>query len=98
MQIVVGNLQKTETNWATPGSIAGRKQAIEPDISAVPPLEAADTFLMHLRDSPAGPDETARERIHRTILKAARGSAWIPPQELQVCSILECKALQLESG
>ena len=102
MQIVKVNLLKTETSWATRVSIAGRKQAIDLDISAVPPSEAADNFLMHLRDSPAGPDETAREHIHSTIPKAASGSAWIPPQvsddELQVCSIFECEASQSESG
>ena len=88
MQVVKVNLLKTETSWATRLSIAGRKQANDLDISAVPPSEAADNFLMHLRDSPAGLDETAREHIHRTIPKAASGSAWIPPQvsddELQV--------------
>ena len=102
MQVVKVNLLKTETSWATRVSIAGRKQAIDLDISAVPPSEAADNFLMHLRDSPAGPDETAREHIHRTIPKAASGSAWIPPQvsddELQVCSIAECEASQSEYG
>ena len=86
------NLLKTETSWATRVAIAGRKQAIDLDISAVPPSEAANNFLMHLRDSPAGPDETAREHIHRTIPKAASESAWVPPQvsedELQVCSIV----------
>ena len=102
MQVVKVNLLKTETSWATRVSIAGRKQAIDLDISAVPPSEAADNFLMHLRDSPAGPDETAREHIHRTILKAASGSAWVQPQvsddELQVCSIVECEASQSEYG
>ena len=52
------NLLKTETSWATRVAIAGRKQAINLDISAVLPSEAADNFLMHLRDRPAGPDET----------------------------------------
>ena len=102
MQVVKVNLLKTETSWATRVAIAGRKQAIDLDISAVPPSEAADNFLMHLRDSPAGPDETAREHIHRTIPKAASGSAWVPPQvsddELQVCSIVECEASQSEYG
>ena len=86
---------KTDTSWATRITIAGRKQAIDLDISAVRPSEAADNFLLHLRDSPSGPDRTAREHIHRTIPKAASGSAWIPPQvsddELQVCSIVECE-------
>ena len=98
MQIVKVNLLKTETSWSTRAAIAGRKQAIDLDISAVPPWEAADNFLMHLRDSPAGPEESARDHIHRTIPKAASGSAWIPPQvsddELQVCSFFECKASQ----
>ena len=98
MQIVNVNLLKTETSWAIRVSIAGRKQAIDLDISAVPPSEAADNFLLHLRDLPAGPDETAREHIQRTIPKGASGSAWIPPQvsndELQVCFIFECEASQ----
>ena len=88
MQIVKVNLLKTETSWATPVGIAGRKQAIDLDISAVPPSEVADNFLMHLLDSPAGPDVSARENIHRTIPNAASGIAWIPLQlsddELQV--------------
>ena len=46
------NLLKTETSWAIRVAIAGRKQAIDLDISAVPPSEAADNLLMHLRDSP----------------------------------------------
>ena len=96
MQAVKVNLLKTETSCATRVSIAGRKQAIDLDISAVPPSEEADKFLMHLRDSPTGPDETARENIHRTIPKAASRSAWIRQQvsddELQVCSIVECEA------
>ena len=102
MQVVKVNMLKTETSWATRVSIAGRKQAIDPDIFAVPPPEAADNFFMHLRDSPAGPDETAREHIHRTIAKGASGGAWIPAQvsddDLQVCSIVECEALQSEYG
>ena len=92
------NLLKTETSWSTRVAIAGRKQAIDLDISAVPPSEAADNFLMHLRDSPARPAESARDHIHRIIPKAASGSAWIPPQisddELQVCCVLECEASQ----
>ena len=75
MQIVKVNLLKTETSWGTRVEIIGRKQAMDLDISAVPPSEAADNFLMHLRDSPAGPDQSARDRIHRTIPKAASGSA-----------------------
>ena len=102
MQVVKVNLLKTETSRATRVSIAGRKQAIDLNIVAVQPSEAADNFILHLRDSPAGPDETAREHIHRTIPKAASGSAWIPPQvsddELKVCSIVECEASQSESG
>ena len=102
MQIVKVNLLKTETSWATRVSIAGQRQTINLDISAVPRSEAADNFLMHLRHSPARPDETAREHIHRTIQKAASGSAWIPPQvsddEIQVCSIFECEASQSECG
>ena len=102
MQVVKVNLLKTETSWATQVSIAGWKQAIGLNISAVPPSEAADNFLVHLRDSPAGPDETAREHIHRTIPIAASGSAWIPPQvsddELQVCSIVEGEASQSKYG
>ena len=74
------NLLKTETSWATRVEIAGRKQAMDLNISTVPPWEAADNFLMHLRDSLAGSDETAREHIHRTIPEAASGSASIPPQ------------------
>ena len=96
------NLLKRETSWATRVAIAGLKQAIDLDPFAVPPLEAADNFLMHLQDSPAGPDETAREHIRRAILKAASGSAWVPPQVsddgLQVCSIVECEASQSEYG
>ena len=96
------NLLKTETSWATGVAIAGQKQAIDLDIPAVPLSEAADNFLMHLRDSLAGPDETAREHIHRAIPKAASGSAWVPPQvsddELQVCSIVGCEASQSEYG
>ena len=102
MQVVKVNLLKTETSWATRVAIAGRKQAIDLDISAVPPSEAADNFLMHLRVTPAGLDETAREHIHRTIPKAGTGSAWVPPQvcddELQVCSIVKCEASQSEYG
>ena len=98
MQIVKVNLLKTETSWATRVGLAGRKQAIDLDISAVPPSEAADNFLMHSQDSPAVPDESARDHIHRTIPKAASGYAWIPPQvsddELQVCSFFECEASQ----
>ena len=48
MQIVKVQLLNTETSWATRLEIAGRKQAIHLDIYAVPPLEAADNFLMHL--------------------------------------------------
>ena len=95
-------VENEKTSWATRVSITGRKQAIDLDISAVPPSEAADNFLMHLGDSPAGPDETAREHIHRTITKAASGSAWIPRQvskdELQVCSVGECEASHSEYG
>ena len=80
MQIVNVNLFKTETSWATRVAMAGWKQAIDLDISAMPPSEAADNFLMHLWDSPAGPDEFARYHIHRTIPQAASGSACIPPQ------------------
>ena len=58
------NLLKTGTSWATPVAIAGRKLAIDLAISAVPPSDEADNLLMHSRDSPAGPDETAREHIH----------------------------------
>ena len=96
------NLLKTETSSATGVAIVGRKHAIDLDISAVSPSEAAENLLMHLRDSPAGPDETAREQIHRTIPKAASASAWVPPQvsdhELQVCSIVKSEALQSEYG
>ena len=102
MPIVSVNLLKTETSWATRVSIAGWEQAIDLDISAVPPSEVADNFLMHLRDSPAGPDETAIEHIHRTIPEVASGCAWIPRQvsddELQVCSIFKCEASQSKSG
>ena len=97
MQIVKVNLLKTETSWATRVGIVGLKQAIDLDISAVPRSEAADKFLMHLRDSPATPDESAREHIHRTIPKPASGSAWIPPQvsddELQVCFLFRMPGL-----
>ena len=93
MQAVKVNLLKTKTRWSTRIAIAGPGQAIDLNISAVPPSEAVDNFLMHLRDSPAGPDESARDQIHRIIPKAASGSAWIPPQvsddELQVCCVLE---------
>ena len=102
MQIVKVNLLKTETSWATQVSIAGRKQAVDLDISTVPPSEAANKFLMYLRDLRAGPDVTAREHIHQTIPKAASASALIRPQvsddELQVCSIFQCKASQSASG
>ena len=64
MQVVKVNLLKTETSLATRVSIAGQKQAIDLDVSAVPPSEAADNFFMHLQDSPARPDGTARENIH----------------------------------
>ena len=64
MQIVEVNLLKTETSWATRVGIAGRKQAIDLDIYAVSPSEPADNFLMHLRDLPAGSDETAREQLN----------------------------------
>ena len=98
MQIVKVHLLKTETNWSTRVAIAGGKQAIDLDISAVPLSEAADNGFMHLRDLPAGSDESARDHIHRTITKAASASAWIPPlvsdDELQVCCILECEASQ----
>ena len=96
MQIVKVNLLKTETSWATRVAIVGRKHTIDLDISDVPLSEAADNFFMHLRNSPAGPDESAKDHIHRTIPKAASGSAWIPPDvsddELQVCFVLECEA------
>ena len=98
MQIVKVHLLKTETSWATRVAIAGRKQAIHLHISVVLPSEAADNFLMHLRDLPARPDESARDQIHRTIPKAASRSAWIPPHlldnELLVCCCLECEASQ----
>ena len=94
MPIVKVNLVKTETSWSTQVAIAGWKKAIYLDISAVPPSEAPDNFLMHFRDSPAGPDEFARDHIHRTIPKAVSGSALIPPDELQVCRCWECDALQ----
>ena len=97
-QIVKVNLLKTETSWSTRVAIAGRKQAIDLDIFAVRPSKVAGNFLMHLRVSPAGPEASARDRIHRTIQKAASGSAWIRPQisdyELQVCSCVECEASQ----
>ena len=54
MQVVKVNLLKTETSWSTRVAIAGQKQAIDLDISAVPPSEAADNLLLLLRDSPAG--------------------------------------------
>ena len=80
------------TSWSTRVAIADWKQAIDLEISAVPPSEAADTFLMHLQDSPAWPEESARDHIHRTIPRAASGSAWIPPHvsddEVQVGSCL----------
>ena len=96
MQIVNVNLLKKEMSWSPRVAIAGWKQAIDLDISAVPPSEAADNFLMHLRDTPAGPEESARDHIHRTIWKAASGSAWIPLQvssdELKVCFFSEFEA------
>ena len=102
MQAVKVNLLKTETCPATRVSIAGRKLAIDLNISAVPPSEAAENFLMHLRDSLTGPDESAKEHSRGTIPKAASGSAWIPRQvsddELQASSIIECKASQSEYG
>ena len=66
-QIVQVNLLKTETSSAIRVGIAGQKQAINRDISALPPSEAADNFLMHLRDSPAGPDECGSDHIHQNI-------------------------------
>ena len=57
MKVLKVNLLKTETSWSTRVSIAGWKQAIDLDISAVPPSEAPDNFPMHLRDSPAGPQQ-----------------------------------------
>ena len=80
LQVVKVNLLKPKTSWATRVSIASPNQAIDLDISALPPSEAADNFLMHLRDLRAGPEETAREHIHRTIAKAVSGSSGIPPQ------------------
>ena len=80
MKVVKVNQLKTVTSWSTRVAIAGQMQAIDMDISAFPPLEAADNFLMHLRDSPDGPEDSVRDRIHRTIPNAASGSAWIPPQ------------------
>ena len=98
MQIVKVKLLKTETSWSTRVAISSWKQAINLDISAVPRSEAADNFFMHLREPTARPDESARDHIHRTIPKAASGSAWIPPEtshdELQVCCVLECEASQ----
>ena len=102
MQVVKVTLLKTETSWATQVAIAGQKQAIDLDISAVRPSESADNFLMHLRDSQAGPEETGRKHIRCTFLKAASGSVWVPSQvsdnELQVCSIVKCEASQSEYG
>ena len=93
MQTVKVNLLNTQTSWSTQVAIAGRKRAIDLDISALPPSEVAENFLMHLQDSPAAPDKSATDQIHRTIPKAASGSAWIPPQvpddKPQVCCILE---------
>ena len=80
MKVVKVNLLKTETSWSTRVAFAGQKETIDLDIYAVPLSEAADNFLMHLRDSPAGPEESVRDQIHRTIPKAASGSAWIPPR------------------
>ena len=80
MQILKVNVLKTETSMSTRVAIAGRKQVIDLDISAVPPPGAADNLRMHLRDSPAGPQESARDHIHRTIPKAASRGAWILPQ------------------
>lgn len=74
------NLLDTETSWATRVAIAGRKQAVDLDISAVPPSEAADNFLLHLRNAPREPGESDRDWINRTIPNAAEGSAWIPSQ------------------
>ena len=79
MLIVKVNLLKTEMSWATWVAIARGKQSIDLNISAVPSSKAADNFLMHLRDSPAGPDEYARDHSHLTIPKAASGSEWILP-------------------
>ena len=63
MQVVKVNLLKTETSWATRVSIARQKQAIDLNISAVPPSEPADNFLLHLRD--------LMERTFAGILKGA---------------------------
>ena len=48
MQIVKVNLLKTENSWATRVLIASRKQAIDPNISAVPSSEAAENWRMRL--------------------------------------------------
>ena len=89
MKVVKVSPLKTETSSSTRMAIAGPKQAIDLNISAVPPSEAPDSFLMHLRDSPAGPTELLRNHIQGTIIKAASGPAWIPRQvsddELQTC-------------
>ena len=70
MQIVKVTVLKMETSWATWIGIADRKEPIHVDISDMPLSQAADNFLVHLTDWPAGPDESAREHIHRTIPKA----------------------------
>ena len=80
MQVVKVNLLKTETSWSIWVGIADWKQGTDLDISAVPPSEAADNFLMHLRDSPAWPEESARDHIPGTIRKVASESGWLPPQ------------------
>ena len=64
------NLLKTETSWATRASIAGWKQAVDLDISAVPPSEAADNFLMHR--SYNGSPPTCRDE-KRTSSKSRTG-------------------------
>ena len=95
MKVGKVKLLKTETTCYTRVAIARRKQAIDLGISALPLSEAADNFLVHLRDSPAGPAESARDHIHRTIPKVASWTAWILPQvsddELQVYVFLECE-------
>ena len=98
MKVSKVNLLKTETSCSARVAIKDQKEAMDLDISAVPPWEAPDNSLLHLQDSPAWPKGYVRDHTHRTVPKAASRSAWMPPQvsddELQVCGFLECEPWQ----
>ena len=75
MQRVRVNLLNTEMSWSTRVAIADRKQAVDLDISSVPPSEAADNFLMHICEMPRHPNESDLEYIKGVIPSATLGSA-----------------------